>query len=309
MAKKTQYRVRNWREYNDALVRRGSLTIWFEEKALSQWYNNERKGKHGAPTRYSDWLIQMSLTIREVFHLPLRSLEGFLRSIVQMMNLKGYSVPDYTTLCRRQKRLTVKIPRLSRGKPVHIAIDSSGLKVYGEGEWKRRVHGAGRRRVWRKLHIGVDCESRQVISCELTASFVTDDQVLADLLEQVTDDPIASVAADGAYDARKCHQAIADRKATALIPPREDAVEWETDHPRTAVVRIVRQKGKNAWKAHSGYHRRSLVENAFFRLKTLFGDRLKNRRFDAQCVEAYCRIVALNRMTELGMPESVPMVA
>jgi len=177
-----------------ALVQRGSLTLWFEESALSQWYVNERKRKRGAPTRYSDWLIQMALMIREVFHLPLRSLEGFLRSIVQMLNLEGYSVPDYTTLCRRQKRLTVKIPRLPRGKPVHIAVDSSGSKVYGEGEWKRRVHGAERRRVWRKLHIGVDCESRRVIACELTASFVTDAQVLADLLEQVTDDPIASVS-------------------------------------------------------------------------------------------------------------------
>jgi len=86
-------------------------------------------------------------------------------------------------------------------------------------------------------------------------------------------------------------------------------VEWQTEHPRTAAVRMIRQQGKNAWKELSGYHRRSLVENAFFRLKTLFGDRLKNRRFDAQCTEAYCRIVALNRMTELGMPQSVPMVA
>jgi len=307
--KKAQYRVRNWREYNDALVQRGSLTLWIEESVLSQWHVNERKGKRGAPTRYSDWLIQMALVIREVFHLPLRALEGFLRSIVQLMGLEGVSVPDYTTLCRRQKRLQVTIPRLFRGEPVHIAIDSSGLKIYGEGEWHRKVHGAGRRRSWRKLHIGVDCDTRQVVSCELTASFVTDDQVLEELLDQLDGDPLASVAADGAYDTRQCHQAIAERKATALIPPREDAVEWEPDHPRTAVVRAIRQQGRKEWKQASGYHRRSLAENAFFRLKTLFSDRLKNRSFESQCTEAYCRIVALNRMTALGMPESVPVVA
>lgn len=305
--KKVQYRVRNWREYNDALVQRGSLTLWIEESVLSQWHVNERKGKQGAPTRYSDWLIQMALVIREVFHLPLRALEGFLRSIVQLMGLEGVSVPDYTTICRRQKRLQVTIPSVSRGEPVHIAIDSSGLKIYGEGEWHRKVHGAGRRRSWRKLHIGVDCDTRQVVSCELTASFVTDDQVLEGLLEQLNDELLESVAADGAYDTRQCHQAISDRKASALIPPRGDAVEWAPDHPRTAVVRAIRQQGRKEWKQASGYHRRSLAENAFFRLKTLFRDRLKNRSFEAQCTEAYCRIVALNRMTALGMPESVPV--
>ncbi len=307
--KKVRYRVRNWGEYNDALVQRGSLTLWLEESAISQWHVDERKGKRGAPTLYSDWLIQMALVLREVFHLPLRALEGFLRSIVQLMALEGVLVPDYTTLCRRQKRLQVTIPRLSRGEPLHIAIDSSGLKIHGEGEWHRKVHGAGRRRSWRKLHIGVDCDTRQVVSCELTASFVTDDQVLEDLLEQLGDERLESVAADGAYDSRQCHKAIADRKATALIPPREDAVEWEPDHPRTGVVRAIREQGRKEWKQVSGYHRRSLAENAFFRLKTLFSDRLKNRSFEAQCTEAYCRIVALNRMTALGMPESVPVVA
>jgi len=131
----------------------------------------------------------MALVIREVFHLPLRAVEGFLRSIVQLMGLEDVSVPDYTTLCRRQKRLQVTIPRLSCGEPVHLAIDSSGLKIHGEGEWHHKVHGAGRWRSWRKLHIGVG------------------------------------------HDTRQCHKAIPDRKATALIPSREGAVEWEPPPP------------------------------------------------------------------------------
>jgi len=306
---KPRYRIKNWAAYNEALVQRGSITLWIDEAMVSRWYANERVGKPGAPTLYSDGMIQMGLVVRSVFRLPLRALEGFLRSIVRLLGWAGISVPDYTTFCRRQRRLQVAIPRRLSGQPLHIAVDSSGLKILGEGEWKRRIHGAGSRRRWRKLHIGVDPDSKQVVACELTADFVTDDQVLPDLLSQLNEEPLASVAADGAYDTRACHQVIAERQAKALIPPREDAVEWEDDHPRTAIVRAIREKGRKGWKQDSGYHRRSLAENAFFRLKTLFGDRLRNRRFDAQCTEAYCRIVALNRMTGLGMPESVPVAA
>ena len=117
------------------------------------------------------------------------------------------------------------------------------------------------------------------------------------------------MAGDGTYDTSDCHRAIAERSAKALIPPRENAVEWEADHPRTAIVRTIREKDRKGWKQESGYHRRSLAGNAFFRIKTLFGDRLRNRRFEAQCTEAYCRIAALNRFTGLGIPESVPVVA
>jgi len=261
----------------------------------------------GAPTRYSDGMIQMALVMRSVFRLPLRALEGFVHSIVRLLGWQGVSVPDYTTFCRRQRSLQVTIPRRLSGQPLHVAVDSTGLKIFGEGEWKRLIHGASARRRWRKLHVGVDPDTQQVVACELTADFVTDDQVLPDLLSQLNEEPLASVAGDGAYDTGDCHQVIAARGAKALIPPRENAVEWEPDHPRTAIVRAIREKGRKGWKQESGYHRRSLAENAFFRLKTLFGNRLSNRRFDAQCTEAYCRIVALNRMTTLGMPESVPV--
>ena len=191
----------------------------------------------------------------------------------------------------------------------YYAIIRSGLKIYGEGEWQRRVHGAGRCRRWRKLHLAVDTASKQVIACEVTADFVTDDQVLPDLLGQMPQEMIATVAADGAYDTRDCHDHIAALHAKALIPPRENAVEWEEGHPRTRIVRAIQAQGRKGWKQASGYHRRSLAENAFFRLKILFGPRLRNRIFQAQCTETYCRIAALDRMTTLGMPESVPMAA
>jgi len=300
---KPRYRIRNWAAYNEALVQRGSITLWIDEAICTRWYANERVGKPGAPTLYSDGMIQMGLVVRSVFRFPLRALEGFLRSIVRLLGWEGILVPDYTTFCRRQRRLQVGIPRRLPNQPLHLAVDSTGLKIFGEGEWKRRIHGAGHRRRWRKLHIAVDPDSKQVVAYELTADSISDDQVLPDLLSQLNEEPLASVAGDRAYDTGDCHRAIAAAGAKALIPPRENAVEWAADHPRTAIVRAIREKGG---KQESGYHRRSLAENAFFRIKTLFGDRLQNRRFEAQCTEAYCRLVALNCMTTLGMPESMP---
>lgn len=308
MKKQDRYQVHNWREYNEALVRRGSVTFWIEEAALAGWYRNERQGKPGAPTRYSNMAIQMALVVREVFHLPLRALEGFLGSILALMRLE-LRVPDFSTFGRRQKRLPVAISKRVFGEPISVAIDSSGLKVLGEGEWKSRLHGTGRRRTWRKLHLAVDPDHKQVIACELTTNFVGDGEALPELLIQV-EEAIAEVFADGAYDTKACHQAIAKRQAQALIPPREGAVPWGKDpngqlHPRDQLLQQIQQQGRKTWKQTSGYHRRSLAENAFFRLKTLFGERLKNRHFQAQCTEAYCRVATLNRMTAIGMPLSV----
>ncbi len=196
----------------------------------------------------------------------------------------------------------------------HIVIDSSGLKVHGEGEWKVRQHGVDQRRTWRKLHLAVDAENHEVIAAELTAAFVGDAPVLPDLLDQLDpEEPIASVAADGLYDTQACHAAILQRGAQALIPPRARAVEWPDQadgpvHPRTAILRQCQEHGVPRWKQASGYHRRSLAETAMFRIKTLFGDKLNNHRFDTQATEAYARIAAMNIMTRLGMPESYPVL-
>lgn len=259
---------------------------------------------------YSDAAIQCVLMLREVFKLPLRATQGFLLSLVQLLGLP-IQVPHYSTLSRRQQTLEVRLARSSHSMPRHLVIDSTGLKVYGEGEWKVRQHGISKRRTWRKLHVTVDTQTQEVVAVELTANFVGDAEVLPDLLEQLDEaDQVATVSADGAYDTARCHQAVRNKGADALIPPREGAVEWPADdgddtvHPRTAIVRRCAEIGKKAWKQKSGYHRRSLAETAMFRIKGLFSDKLKNRTFSAQQVEAYLRIGALNKMTGLGMPES-----
>lgn len=309
---KQRYKIKNWSEYNQALVNRGSLTLWFEESQLERWHQPERVGYRGSPTIYSDWAIQCALTIREIFHCPLRVTEGFLKSLVKMLSLP-LKVPNYSTLSRRQQTLRVKLPRASSRTSRHLVVDSTGLKVYGEGEWKVRQHGLSKRRTWRKLHLIVDANTQEIVTAELTANFVGDPEVLPDMLEQLPDhEAIATVAADGAYDTENCHQAIKTRQAQALIPPREGAVEWPDQeegsiHSRTAIVRSCSEQGKSEWKRISGYHRRSLAETAMFRIKALLSDKLKNRTFAAQQTEAYLRVGALNRMTGLGMPESYPV--
>ncbi|HYR05527.1 MAG TPA: IS5 family transposase [Gallionella sp.] len=307
---KRSYRIRNWREYNAALVERGSLTVWFDEDHRKQWYAADRNGRRGAPRRYSDVAVQCGLVIREVFHLPLRATEGLMRSVIDLLGVE-LATPDYSTFSRRAAVLTVRIGRWAMRRPRHLVIDSTGLKVYGEGEWPVRQHGASQRRTWRKLHVAVDAESHEVIAAEVTAAFVGDAEVLPDLLGQLpAEEPLASVAADGAYDTQTCHEALLNRRVCALIPPRAGAVAWPPlpdgrIHPRTVMVEHIRQHGRKAWKIHSGYHRRSLAETAMFRLKILFGERLRNHRFDTQTTEAYVRLAAMNRMTRLGMPETV----
>ncbi|MGB4948992.1 MAG: IS5 family transposase [Candidatus Competibacter denitrificans] len=307
------YRVTNWRAYNAALVARGSLTLWFDEAAVAGWYETGRTGRRGAPRQYADVAIQCGLVIREVFHLPLRALTGFLDSLVGLLGLT-LTIPDYSTFSRRAAALTVWISRLATHQPRHVVIDATGLKVYGEGEWKVRQHGTTQRRTWRKLHLAVDAGNHEVIAAELTAAFVGDAEVLPGLLEQLPpEEALASLAADGAYDTQACHQALLAHRASALIPPRAGAVAWPPlkdgqPHPRTRILETIRQQGRKAWKQRSGYNRRSLAETAMFRLKTLFSGHLKNHRFETQTTQAYARLAAMNLMTRLGMPETVAVL-
>jgi Transposase DDE domain len=251
------------------------------------------------------------LVIKQVFHLPLRAMSGLAGSLVQLLGV-DLMVPSYSQVCRRQQRLEVVIPRsASREEGFHVVVDSTGLKVFGEGEWKVRQHGYSKRRTWRKVHLCVDANLHEVVAALVTTNGVGDGEVLPALLDQF-DDPIAQLSADGAYDSHGCYQAIEARGAKAAIPPREDAVPWPvTDQTpyaaqRNAALETIESQGRTAWKHLVGYHRRSLAETAMYRLKTLFGAGLKARRFGSQVAEVYARVAAMNTMTRLGMPESQP---
>jgi len=310
---KQQYRIRNWPEYNAALKARGSLTFWVDEAAVGGWQSGEKSGRRGASRTYTQSAILCALTLQAVYHLPLRATVGLLGSLFGVMRLQ-LPVPDYSTLCRRRQTLSVELwASLPKGR-LHLVVDATGFKVYGEGEWKVRQYGYAKRRTWRKLHIGLDEASSEIMAATVSTNDFRDDALLFDLLEQVEAE-IDQVSGDGIYDSAKCYKLLQERQARASIPPCRDAVlraKPELTERNANIARIAQlseggQDGRKQWKQESGYHRRSLVETGFFRLKTIFGDTLSPRHFDAQANELLIRCAALNRMTQLGMPQSYPI--
>ncbi len=220
---KQRYRVTNWAEYDAALRQRGSLTVWFSDEAIAAWRAEPRTTRGGQP-HYSALAIQTALTLRAVFRLALRQTEGLIGSILQLLGL-DLEVPDHSTLSRRAEALeTPKPSSISRG-PVHLLVDSTGLRLYGPGEWLVEKHGTRRRRAWRKLHIGVDADTGQILATELTTSDVDDGSQIELLLDQITG-PLASLTGDGAYDQAGIYDAIAKRhpEADVIVPPRSTAV-------------------------------------------------------------------------------------
>jgi hypothetical protein len=172
--KRSLFRTRNWGEYNAALVPRGSLTLWVDEAVLGTWLNHERTGQRGAPCTYTDTAICTGLTLKALYHLPLRATEGLLTSLLKLMGLSHLPVPDYSTLCRRQKSLQVALPQQHLGQAIDVVVGSTGCKIYGEGEWKVRQHGISKRRTWRKLHLAVDEASGQIVGAVLSTNDVAD---------------------------------------------------------------------------------------------------------------------------------------
>ena len=304
---KPEYKLTNWRQYNAALVKRGSLTLWIDETVIDRWHQVSGKG-----AIYHNDAILCALCLRQVFGLALRQTQGFLHSLASMLGL-GVKVPHYSTLSRRAEGLKVPAQCLKRNDqsgPIHLVIDSTGLKVFGEGEWKVRVHGIGRRRLWRKLHLGVDEASGEILAYQLTMNNVHDGPVLPGLLDQI-DQPVDQVSADTAYDSFRCHRAIHDRHARPVIPPRKGASILPPrnlkDPPPTRgrIVQRIHQIGRKEWKKESNYHRRSLAETAMFRFKTIIDPKLRNRKFQNQKTEAAIGVAILNTFTALGMPETI----
>ena len=300
----TKYKTRNWADYNFSLKQRGSLSIWFDPQMA---WEADASGRRGRQQTYSDAAIQACLTLKVLFGLPLRQTTGFVESLLKLVGL-DWAVPDFSTLCRRQRTLSVALPYRGSAGPLHLLIDSTGIKAEGEGEWNARKHGGSKRRLWRKIHIGIDEKTLEIRAIEATSSSIGDAPVLPDLLNQIPpDEEIGSVTADGAYDTRKCHDAIAARNAHAVIPPRKNAKLWKPDTPgaraRNEAVRSSKYLGRALWRQLSGYHRRSRVETKMHCVK-LLGQRLSARDFDRQVAEVQIRAAILNGFTALGIPQT-----
>ena len=309
-AQKATYRVRNWAAYNDSLVERGSITVWISDDVIEGWKPTpEGPRQRGGQPEYSDRAIECLLTLKVVFKLPYRQTEGFGRSIMALLGAK-VTIPDYTTLCKRSVDLAVDLSPSQVQSAKHIVVDSTGLKVYGEGEWKVRQHGYAKRRTWRKLHLSVDDATQSIEAVVLTEAGVDDAEAGRQLLDE-TQGAIKQVSGDGTYDKRKFYEACTQREVEHIaVPPQRNAQIWQHGNsskpplPRDQNLRRIRRVGRKRWKEEVGYHRRSLAETATFRFKTIFGNTLSSRTLARQVVEVRIKSAALNRMTQLGMPDS-----
>lgn len=306
MSRKKQYRIRNWSQYNKSLVNRGSLTIWFDKNSLDSWYNRNRSHQKGRPLVYSDTAIQCCLTIKMLFKLPLRATQGFVASLLELLQLP-LTAPDYSLLCLRQKKLALKtITRKSNSKEaMHLVIDATGLKLYGEGEWKVRKHGKDKRRTWLKLHLGVNADTHAIEACLLTGDDVHDSEALPGLLNQV-EKPVSQVTGDGAYDTHDSYEATINKGAKPCFPPRKNASRNkpidEAWRLRNHAVSQVKYHSLKYWKKKHNYHRRSLAETAMFRFKQLVGDKVSARTLLRQATEIGIKCQIINQITQLGMP-------
>lgn len=315
--KKSSYRLKNWSESNAALKKRGNITLWFSDEALAHW-KHQGPPQRGAQFYYSDLAIQTALTVKAIYHLGFRQTEGFLQSVAKLLGVT-IDIPDYSTLSRRQKTLVVSLATSSPRKPVHVVVDSTGVKVFGEGEWKVRQHGASKRRTWRKLHVAVNEATGEALAVELTTNSVDDAAEVKLLLAQIST-PVSAFSGDGSYDKNKVYKTLAEhaqRQQSAIqinIPPRKDAKiiqhgnSAQVPLARDENLRAIREHGRQCWKEQCGYHRRSLVENFMFRFKTIVGPKFKSRTFEAQQIEVRIGCMILNRMTALGMPDSFKKV-
>ena len=306
---KVVYRIKNSPEYNPGLIERGNVTVWMDERMFllvlqTPGRRGRRVQRHGNPD---------ALTLKSVYRLPLRALQGFTTSL-QRLAMPDWVVPNYSTLRRRAKSLRVTLPVLRKaGEAVHLLVDSTGLNLFNEGEWKVRKHGYSKRRSWRKVHLALDAKTGQVCAVLMTHRDVDDASVLPELLGQLppqTNEEI--VGGDGAYDSQAARAAIAGCGAMALVPAVKGTVQWPASQAgaseRNADIDHIAQSGRQDWKDKSGYHCRSLVENLMYRLKTLTGYRLWARDMDVQDAEVAVRVGILNRMMVLARPNSVRVV-
>lgn len=306
----SQYKVRNWSQYNEALKKRGSLSLWISEDAIKSWQSPKDPHFIGAPKQYSDEEILCMMMLKVVYSLPYRQLVGFMISIFSLMSVM-LCVPHFTTIATRAKLLGRHFKKLSERNPTDLVFDSSGFKIYGEGEWKVRRHGKQTRRRWKKFHIGVCPKTHEIIVAEVTELETADCEVGPRLMKKAPCSVKRGIG-DGAYDTWDCYKTAHEKGQELIVPPRQGAVVHEEEEAwQQARNNAIRQiiglgDGEEAmalWKKLVGYHDRSLVETAFSRFKGIFGDKLFSKKVKTQDVELNLKAYVMNRMTQQGMPK------
>jgi len=307
-----KYKLTNWSSYNKSLKNRGKLTIWLSDEVKTSWLYMESQ-KPGGELIYSDVAIEFCLTIKHLYGLGYRQTEGFVEDIFALIGV-DLPVPSYSQIQRRSKSVSIDIRVRKGGKaPIDLVIDSTGLKVYGEGEWKVRKHGWNKYRTWRKLHMGSDGVDLEIISVVLTDNDVADAEAGIEIVKESTELlPIKSAAGDGAYDKKKFRSCL-PIDVEQLIPPQKNAVVSKKQDPdlrqRDDAIRRIKEIGRAEWKKEKGYHIRSKSEVNMFRYKKIFGGRMHARKAAYENTEMKIKCKILNQFVEIGMPKSYKVVS
>jgi DDE family transposase len=316
-SRKKRYRVRNWPDYNQALINRGGLVFMLADDITDQWCESLENRKPGGQKCYTDYAIEICLQIRALLRLPLRQTQGFLRGLFARMDV-DLPVPHYSELSVRASKLNIKIKQFSKKEKTEktdgicVMIDSTGMKIYGESEWSDEKHNTKTRKSWRKLHIAID-DKGNILASTLTKNNVDDGSEVPDLINQI-DKNVSVFMGDGAYDTTPVHEFFEGRcpEIEIVTPPRKDAVfspDADTNPTqRDRHLKIIHEKGRTQWQYESGYGQRSLVENAMYRIKTIYGGKLKSRNIENQKTERKIVLNNINMMTGLGMPESYAVI-
>ena len=308
---KSKYKIRNWQAYNKSLCRRGSLDIYLGQDVLDEWSALKQKKKEVGKQTYSNNIILCCLLVKTAYGLKFRQAQGFLCSLMRLLGLSHLPVPDYTTLNHRQSLVPIPVrERLVKGENLVVRIDSTGLKVFGEGEWKVRKHGWSKRRRWKKLHICVELFTEEILAVQLTGNEKDEAEVGTDMLRGESK-RVHTFKGDGGYDKFGFRETLG-ADVIQVIPPLKTAVlhaspkKGEPPHlkQRNQAVRQIKQEGLDAWKKKTGYHQRSLNEVAMFRYKTIFGGNMSAHKDKNQLAEAKMKCFLLNRYAQMGMPQA-----
>ena len=304
--KKSKYKIKKWSKYNKSLINRGSLTFWFSDDSIKEW-NPIPEQKVGAPQQYSNTAIETFLTVRSVYRLALRQTEGFLKSVVRIMKL-SIKIPSYSNIPKRYRGLKIPRFKVNSEENVNIIIDSSGLKIYGPKEFYKYRDKLLRRRSWRKIHLAVDNRG-SIYSSKISSNKDSDSSMVVDLLNKIKEN-IETMKADGAYDTKKLYKKLKSNypETIPIIPPRKNARysngRGEVKNSRDANILLIKSLGKRTWEEIFQFSKRNIVENVFYRYKTILGPKMRSRKLISQEIESMIGCNILNKMRTLGMPVS-----
>ena len=289
-------RKRNWHKYNQDLIKRGSITFFIDSKALTE---KPEENKRGRPRLFSHPLIHLLLVLKIQYRLTYRTLEGFAKSMLPHIQANIF-LPTYSLICKRASNLEALLPKLSSRRPKVVLLDATGIKVYGEGEWKVKMHGASKRRKWIKLHIAVDEKTQEIIHLEVSNGHEADCKVGPKIITNLPKS-VDTVIGDEGYDTKRCRQAIHQTGAKELIPPRKNGRLSPALVARNNAVLEIKglggdQLAREIWGKLTGYSRRTLAETSFSRLKRLYGERFFSKKMKTQKVEGHIKCKMLNQM-------------